>query len=52
VRIRAGVAEPVGHGGAAMLRGAALADRFAVLAPGDTTTVRLLPDFGGSPWVA
>jgi molybdopterin molybdotransferase len=55
VRIRAGVAEPVGHGGPAMLRGAALADRLAVVPPGgdpaaDTPTVHLLPDLGGAPW--
>jgi molybdopterin molybdotransferase len=50
VRLRDGVAEPVGHGGAAMLRGAAVADRLAVLAPGDTDRVHLLPDTGGSPW--
>jgi molybdopterin molybdotransferase len=51
VVLRDGVAEPVGHGGAAMLRGAAVADRLAVLDPGDTaTTVRLLPETGGSAW--
>jgi molybdopterin molybdotransferase len=50
VRLRDGVAEPVGHAGAAMLRGAAVADRLAVLAPGDPGTVRLLPDTGGPPW--
>jgi hypothetical protein len=34
-----------------MLRGAAVADRLAVLDPGDTaTTVRLLPETGGSAW--
>jgi molybdenum cofactor synthesis domain-containing protein len=52
VRLRGGVAGPVGHGGAAMLRGAAVADRLAVLAPGESTTVRLFPDLGGPPWVA
>jgi molybdopterin molybdotransferase len=50
VRLRDGVAEPVGHGGAAMLRGAAVADRLAVLDPGESTIVRLLPETGGSPW--
>jgi molybdopterin molybdotransferase len=51
VRIRNGSAEPVGHAGAAMLRGAALADRLAVLSPGDGSTAHLLPD-GDIPWVA
>jgi molybdopterin molybdotransferase len=53
VRIRGGTAEPVGHEGAAMLRGAAVADALAVVEPGDATTVRLLPlDRGGAPWGA
>ena len=34
VRLRHGTALPTGHGGAAMLRGAAVADAFALLAPG------------------
>ena len=34
VVLRQGTAAPTGHGGAAMLRGAALADAFAVLGPG------------------
>jgi molybdopterin molybdotransferase len=34
VLLRQGTAAPTGHGGAAMLRGAALADAFAVLGPG------------------
>jgi molybdopterin molybdotransferase len=51
VRVRAGVAQPVGFGGAAMLRGAAVADRLAVISPAEAATVRLLPDLGGSSWV-
>lgn len=50
VRIRDGVARPVGYGGAGMLRGAAVADRLAVVSPADTTTVRLLPETGGTSW--
>ncbi|OLT04208.1 hypothetical protein BJF90_24055 [Pseudonocardia sp. CNS-004] len=44
---------PVGHGGAAMLRGAAAADAFAVVDPGraDAIAARLLPlDPGARPW--
>ncbi|MCO1655278.1 hypothetical protein [Pseudonocardia humida] len=53
VRVREGVAEPVGHGGPAMLRGAAPADRPAVVDPGgEGSTVHLLPELGGGPWVA
>jgi molybdopterin molybdotransferase len=46
-------AVPVGHGGAAMLRGAAAADAFAVVDPGpaDAIGARLLPlDPGARPW--
>jgi molybdopterin molybdotransferase len=50
VRIREGVARPVGYDGAAMLRGAAVADRLAVVSPADPATVRLLPETGGTPW--
>lgn len=47
-RIVGGVAEPLTHGGPAMLRGVAGADRLAVVDPGaEATTVRLL---GGAPW--
>ncbi|MCO1659944.1 molybdopterin molybdotransferase MoeA [Pseudonocardia humida] len=52
VRVRAGVARPVGYDGAAMLRGAAVADRLAVVSPADAASVRLLPDPGGSPWAS
>jgi molybdopterin molybdotransferase len=44
---------PVGHGGSAMLRGAAEADAFAVLDPGPAEAIaaRLLPlDPGVRPW--
>jgi molybdopterin molybdotransferase len=34
VRLRDNIATPTGHGGSAMLRGAAVADAFAVLPPG------------------
>ncbi len=46
-------AVPVGHGGSAMLRGAAAADAFAVVDPGraDAIAARLLPlDPGARPW--
>ncbi|MFC0624605.1 molybdopterin molybdotransferase MoeA [Kribbella deserti] len=45
VRLRDGAAEPVGHGGSAMLRGVAMADALAVVEPGPATaiTARLLP---------
>jgi molybdopterin molybdotransferase len=46
-------AVPVGHGGSAMLRGAAAADAFAVVDPGpaDALAARLLPlDPGARPW--
>ncbi|OLT16506.1 hypothetical protein BJF78_13830 [Pseudonocardia sp. CNS-139] len=45
--------EPVGHGGSAMLRGAAVADAFAVVDPGPAAAIaaRLLPlDPGARPW--
>ncbi|GAA0942284.1 molybdopterin-binding protein [Kribbella koreensis] len=44
---------PVGHGGSAMLRGAAAADAFAVVDPGPAEAIaaRLLPmDPGTRPW--
>ena len=50
VRMRDGVARPVGYGGAGMLRGAAAADRLAVVSPADAATVRLLPETGGTSW--
>ncbi|MEU4193280.1 molybdopterin molybdotransferase MoeA [Kribbella sp. NPDC026611] len=46
-------AVPVGHGGAAMLRGPALADALAVVDPGPAEAIaaRLLPlDPGAQPW--
>jgi len=46
-------AVPVGHGGSAMLRGAAAADAFAVVDPGpaDAIGARILPlDPGARPW--
>ncbi|WP_245585766.1 hypothetical protein [Pseudonocardia asaccharolytica] len=47
VSVRDGVAHAVGHAGSAMLRGAAVADAFAVVAPGAEPSrgdpVRLLP---------
>jgi molybdopterin molybdotransferase len=44
VRVRDGVATPVGHAGSAMLRGVAAADALAVVpARGDPGPVRLLP---------
>lgn len=48
-RVTSGVAEPLDHGGPAMLRGVAAADRLAVVAPGSGDTVRLL-DPGGASW--
>ncbi|MGQ0574345.1 MAG: molybdopterin-binding protein, partial [Pseudonocardia sp.] len=51
VLLRAGRAEPVGHGGAAMLRGAAVADALAVVAPaGARGPVRALPLAAGATW--
>ncbi|WP_250558672.1 molybdopterin-binding protein, partial [Pseudonocardia lacus] len=50
VRVREGVARPVGHDGPAMLRGAVVADRLAVVSPADAATVRLLPEPGVAPW--
>jgi molybdopterin molybdotransferase len=53
VRVRSQVAEPVGHAGSAMLRGAAGADALAIIDPGPAaaTTARLLPlDPGARPW--
>ncbi|WP_433014944.1 molybdopterin molybdotransferase MoeA [Kribbella sp. CA-294648] len=53
VRVGPHGAVPVGHGGSAMLRGAAEADAFAVLDPGPAEAIaaRLLPlDPGVRPW--
>jgi molybdopterin molybdotransferase len=53
VRVRSRGAEPVGHAGSAMLRGAAGADALAIIDPGPAvaTTARLLPlDPGSRPW--
>lgn len=53
VRRTAQGAVPVGHGGAAMLRGPATADALAVVAPGPAEAIaaRLLPlDPGARPW--
>lgn len=53
VRTTVSGVEPTGYAGAAMLRGAALADAFAVVAPGRgiAATVRLLPfDPGAHRW--
>ncbi len=53
VRIGPQGAVPVGHGGSAMLRGAAEADAFAVIDPGPAEAIaaRLLPlDPGVRPW--
>jgi molybdopterin molybdotransferase len=53
VRIRSQGAEPVGHSGSAMLRGAAGADALAIIGPGQAvaTTARLVPlDPGVRPW--
>ncbi|MGE3661643.1 MAG: molybdopterin molybdotransferase MoeA [Pseudonocardia sp.] len=48
-RVTGGVAEPLEHGGPAMLRGVAAADCLAVVDPGSAATVRLLAP-GGTPW--
>lgn len=53
VRLSPQGAVPVGHGGSAMLRGAAAADAFAVVDPGPAEAIaaRLLPmDPGIRPW--
>lgn len=53
VRVGPTGAVPVGHGGSAMLRGAAEADAFAVVDPGPAEAIaaRLLPlDPGVRPW--
>lgn len=53
VRLTPQGAVPVGHGGSAMLRGAAAADAFAVVDPGPSEAIaaRLLPmDPGTHPW--
>lgn len=53
VRVHPHGAEPVGHAGSAMLRGAAAADAFAVVDPGPAAAIaaRLLPlDPGATPW--
>lgn len=53
VRVGPQGAVPVGHGGSAMLRGAAEADAFAVVDPGPAEAIaaRLLPlDPGVRPW--
>ncbi|MFF1817223.1 molybdopterin molybdotransferase MoeA [Kribbella sp. NPDC058245] len=53
VRMTADGAVPVGHGGSAMLRGAAGADALAVVDPGPAEAIaaRLLPlDPGARPW--
>jgi molybdopterin biosynthesis enzyme len=53
VRVGPQGAVPVGHGGSAMLRGAAAADAFAVVDPGPAEAIaaRLLPlDPGLRPW--
>ncbi|MEU8223484.1 molybdopterin molybdotransferase MoeA [Kribbella sp. NPDC048915] len=53
IRRTAHGAVPVGHGGAAMLRGPAAADALAVVAPGPSEAIaaRLLPlDPGAVPW--
>jgi molybdopterin molybdotransferase len=53
VRLTPQGAVPVGHGGSAMLRGAAAADAFAVVDPGPSEAIaaRLLPmDPGTRPW--
>jgi molybdopterin molybdotransferase len=55
VRLTAQGAVPVGHGGAAMLRGPATADALAVVTPGPSEAIaaRLLPlDPGIQPWGA
>lgn len=53
IRLTPQGAVPVGHGGAAMLRGPAAADALAVVAPGPAEAIaaRLLPlDPGSRPW--
>jgi molybdopterin molybdotransferase len=53
VRLTPQGAVPVGHGGSAMLRGAAAADALAVVDPGPAEAIaaRLLPlDPGARPW--
>ncbi|MEU4291910.1 molybdopterin molybdotransferase MoeA [Kribbella sp. NPDC026596] len=53
VRLTRQGAVPVGHGGSAMLRGAAAADALAVVDPGPSEAIaaRLLPlDPGARPW--
>ena len=53
VRVHPYGAEPVGHAGSAMLRGAAAADAFAVVDAGPAAAIaaRLLPlDPGARPW--
>ncbi|MFF0338400.1 molybdopterin molybdotransferase MoeA [Kribbella sp. NPDC004875] len=53
VRLTPQGAVPIGHGGAAMLRGPATADALAVVAPGPSEAIaaRLLPlDPGARPW--
>ena len=52
VRLTAQGAVPVGHGGAAMLRGPAIADALAVVAPGPSEAIaaRLLPIDPGARW--
>lgn len=53
IRLTPQGAVPVGHGGAAMLRGPATADALAVVAPGPAEAIaaRLLPlDPGSRPW--
>ncbi|MFC9687740.1 molybdopterin molybdotransferase MoeA [Kribbella sp. NPDC056951] len=53
VRVTGQGAVPVGHGGSAMLRGAAEADALAVVEPGPAEAIaaRLLPlDPGARPW--
>ncbi|HZX01774.1 molybdopterin molybdotransferase MoeA [Kribbella sp.] len=54
VRLTPQGAVPVGHDGAAMLRGPAVADALAVVAPGPSEAIaaRLLPiDPGARPWI-
>ncbi|WP_344749270.1 molybdopterin molybdotransferase MoeA [Kribbella aluminosa] len=54
IRLTAQGAVPVGHDGAAMLRGPAVADALAVVAPGPSEAIaaRLLPiDPGARPWI-
>nr|WP_272954859.1 molybdopterin molybdotransferase MoeA [Kribbella shirazensis] len=53
IRLTPQGAVPVGHGGSAMLRGPAIADALAVVAPGPSEAIaaRLLPlDPGARPW--